>query len=82
MTLRQLAEATGGQAFFPSTMKDVEGAYERIVSQIRAQYSLGYTSTNPRLDGSWRRVEVRVKRAGLEDAEVQARRGYFAAYRR
>lgn len=81
MRLTQLAEATGGEAFFPSTMNDVEGAYERIVSQIRAQYSLGYTSTNTRFDGSWRRVEVRVKRAGLDDVEVQARRGYFAAYR-
>ncbi|MGE0444733.1 MAG: VWA domain-containing protein [Vicinamibacterales bacterium] len=81
LRLTQLAEATGGEAFFPSTMNDVEGAYERIVSQIRAQYSLGYTSTNTRFDGTWRRVEVRVKRAGLDDVEVQARRGYFAAYR-
>jgi Ca-activated chloride channel family protein len=82
LRLAQLAEATGGQAFFPSTMKDVDGAYERIVSQVRAQYSLGYTSTNPRFDGSWRRVEIRVKRAGLDDVEVQTRRGYFAPYRR
>jgi Ca-activated chloride channel family protein len=79
--LAQLAEATGGQAFFPSTLKDVDAAYERIVAQIRAQYTLGYTSTNTRQDGNWRKVEIRLKRPGLKDAAVQSRRGYFAAYR-
>ena len=75
--LHQMADATGGQAFFPTTMKDVEAAYEKIVAQIRAQYSLGYTSTNPRRDGNWRRVEIRVKRP---DTRVQSRKGYFAPY--
>ena len=75
--LHQIADATGGQAFFPTTMKDVEAAYDKIVAQIRAQYSLGYTSTNTRRDGNWRKVEIRVKRP---DARVQSRKGYFAPY--
>ena len=78
--LYQIAEATGGQAFFPSTMKDVEAAYDKIVAQIRAQYSLGYTSTNARQDGQWRKVEIKVKRADLKDLKIQTRRGYFAPY--
>ena len=76
-----MAEATGGQAFFPSTMKDVEAAYDKIVAQIRAQYSLGYSSTNTVHDGQWRRVEIRVKKPGLRDVRIQARRGYFAPYK-
>ena len=79
--LSQIAETTGGQAFFPSAMKDVEVAYDRIVAQIRAQYSLGYTSTNLKQDGQWRKVEIRVRRPDLRGARVQTRKGYFAPYR-
>ena len=79
--LSQIAETTGGQAFFPSAMKDVEVAYDRIVAQIRAQYSLGYTSTNLKKDGQWRKVEIRVRRPDLRGARVQTRKGYFAPYR-
>ena len=78
--LYQMAEATGGQAFFPSAMKDVEMAYDKIVAQIRAQYSLGYTSTNAKQDGEWRKVEIKAKRPDLKDLKIQARRGYFAPY--
>jgi Ca-activated chloride channel homolog len=78
--LYQIAEATGGQAFFPTTMKDVEAAYDKIVAQIRAQYSLGYSSTNAKQDGQWRRVEIRVRKAGLRDIRIQTRKGYFAPY--
>jgi VWFA-related protein len=76
--LHQISEATGGQAFFPTTMKDVESAYDKIVAQIRAQYSLGYTSTNTKQDGEWRKVEIKVKRP---DIRIQARKGYFAPYK-
>ena len=78
--LYQIAEATGGQAFFPSSMKDVEAAYDKIVAQIRAQYSLGYASTNTRQDGQWRKVEIKVKRPDLKNLKIQTRRGYFAPY--
>ncbi|MBI4263183.1 MAG: VWA domain-containing protein [Acidobacteria bacterium] len=79
--LAQIAEATGGQAFFPSTMKDVEAAYDRILAQIRAQYSLGYASTNTRQNGQWRKVEISLRRPDLRDARILSRRGYFAPYR-
>jgi Ca-activated chloride channel homolog len=79
--LYQIAEATGGQAFFPSAMKEVEVDYDKIVAQIRAQYSLGYASTNTRQDGQWRKVEIKVKRPDLKDLKIQTRRGYFAPYK-
>lgn len=78
--LRQIAEATGGQAFFPLSLKDVDEAYALVVAQTRAQYSVGFVSTNRARDGAWREVDIRVTRRGLRGAQVLARRGYFAPY--
>jgi Ca-activated chloride channel family protein len=78
MTLRQLAETTGGQAFFPMAMTDVERAYDKVLAEINGQYHLGYVSTNTATDGAWRKVEIKVKRDGLR---VRSRRGYFGPYR-
>jgi Ca-activated chloride channel family protein len=78
MRLQQITEATGGQAFFPFSMKEVDAAYEKILAQIRAQYSLGYASTNAKTDGEWRKVEIKVKRP---DVRIQSRKGYFAPYK-
>jgi hypothetical protein len=50
--------------------------------QIRAQYSLGYVSTNTATDGSWRKVEIKVRRPDSKDLRVQSRKGYFAPYRK
>ena len=81
MRLMEIAETTGGQAFFPSAMKDVEQAYDKIVAQVRNQFTLGYTSTNTAQDGNWRRVEIRVIRPGLRDLRLQSRSGYFALFK-
>jgi VWFA-related protein len=78
MTLRQLTEATGGQAFFPMAMKDVESAYDKVLAEIKGQYHLGYQSTNPAVDGAWRKVEIRVTRPGVK---LRSRKGYFGPYR-
>jgi Ca-activated chloride channel family protein len=61
-------------------MKDVEAAYDKVASQVRAQYSLAYTSTNTKQDGRWRKVEIKVKRPDLKDVRIQSRKGYFALY--
>jgi len=61
--LRQIAEITGGQAFFPATMADLDAAYAKVLAEMRARYSLGYVSTNQRRDGTWRRVDIRVRTA-------------------
>ena len=78
MTLRQLVEATGGQAFFPTAMKDVESAYEKVLAEIKGQYHLGYQSTNDKADGAWRKVEIKVKRP---DMRIRSRKGYFGPYK-
>jgi Ca-activated chloride channel homolog len=77
MTLRQLAEVTGGQAFFPNAMKDVESAYDKVLAEIKGQYHLGYQSSNTTKDGAWRKVEIRLKRP---DLRVRSRKGYFGLY--
>jgi Ca-activated chloride channel family protein len=83
MKLEQLAEITGGRVFFPTDVDELEGIYEEIAQELETRYALGYTSTNTRADGSWRRVEVKVKstREELEDVETRTRKGYYARYR-
>jgi len=82
MRLTQIAGESGGDAFFPLDMKQIDQAYEKILSQIRAQYTLGYVSTNTRTDGAWRKVEIKVKRSNAKDVKIQSRKGYFAPYRK
>jgi Ca-activated chloride channel family protein len=75
MRLQQMVEATGGQAFFPTALKDLDGSYEKVVAEIRAQYQIGYLSTNEAMDGAWRKVEIKVRRP---DVKLRSRKGYFA----
>jgi Ca-activated chloride channel family protein len=77
MHLQQIAETTGGQAFFPTRLEELDEAYAKVLAEIKAQYHLGYASTNPARDGAWRKVEVKIKRP---DVRVRSRKGYFAPY--
>jgi Ca-activated chloride channel family protein len=78
MTLRQMAETTGGQAFFPTAMKDVESAYDKVLAEIKGQYHLGYQSTSAATAGAWRKVEIKVKRP---DVRIRSRKGYFGPFK-
>jgi Ca-activated chloride channel homolog len=78
MRLTQIVEATGGQAFYPSSLKDLDASYEKVLAEIKAQYQLGYLSTNTLQDGAWRKVEIKVKRP---DVKLRTRKGYFAPYK-
>jgi Ca-activated chloride channel homolog len=81
MQLKRFAEITGGQAFFPQSLKEIDKMYDLIQGEIAARYSLGYTSTDDRADGTWREGEIRLKRPDLGDAKIRTRGGYFAAYK-
>jgi VWFA-related protein len=78
MKLQQITEATGGQAFFPSVLKDLDKTYEKVLAEIKAQYHLGYASTNLATDGAWRKVEIKVKRP---DVRIRTRKGYFGPFK-
>jgi Ca-activated chloride channel family protein len=76
--LEQIAETTGGRAFFPATVRDLDEVYAKIAAEIDAQYVMGYLSTQTKTDGAWRKVQIKVTRPGLNDVKVRTRRGYFA----
>lgn len=73
--LRELAQQTGGRAFFPARIEELAGVYARIGDELSSQYLVGYVSKNTRRDGSWRRVVVRVARPNLT---ARTKQGYFA----
>jgi len=72
--LHKLSDETGGRVI-DSSSKDSSAAFQQIANELRTQYLLGYTPTNTKLDGTFRKIEVKV-RAG--NAKVNARRGYYA----
>ena len=78
--LQRMAQITGGQAFFPSSVKELDKIYEKIQREIAARYSLGYLSTDTRKDGAWRKVEIKLKRQDIKGAKLRTRTGYFAPY--
>jgi len=82
LLLQQIADITGGRAFFPTSTKELDKIYEQVVAEIRAQYTLGYVSTNTATDGTWRKVDVKIVRRDGRDLRVRSRTGYFAASRR
>jgi len=73
--MRQFAQETGGRAFFPTQISELAGIYEKISDELSSQYTVGYTSRNPRRDGAWRRVVVRIDRP---NAVARTKQGYFA----
>ena len=78
--LRQIAEITGGQAFFPTDVKELDKVYGQVLAELRAQYTIGYLSTNGKRDGAWRKVDVKLNKPGARGLRIRARRGYFAPY--
>jgi len=76
--LRQLAQQTGGRSFFPSQIAELNGVYGQISDELSSQYTVGYTSKNPRRDGAWRRVVVQTTRAGTA---TRTKQGYFGPTR-
>ena len=73
--MRTLAQETGGRAFFPAKIDDLNGVYTQIADELASQYTLGYTSANPRRDGAWRRVVVQVSRPNVTP---RTKKGYYA----
>jgi Ca-activated chloride channel homolog len=73
--LQQLADRTGGTAYFPSDVTTLSADYHKILDELRRRYVVGYQSSNRTRDGKWRKVEIRAKRS---DVEIRSRGGYFA----
>ena len=74
--MRSLAQETGARAFFPSDIAQLAGVYSMITDELSNQYALGYTSNNPKQDGSFRRINVRVDEPNVR---TRTRSGYQVA---
>ena len=72
--LRQLAQETGGRAFFPEKVEELTAIYQQISEELSSQYSVGYISANPLRNGAWRRI---VARADREHVTARTKQGYY-----
>ena len=76
--LRSLAQASGGEAFFPHEFKEVVDICEAIAHDIRHQYTIGYISNVAARPGAFRTVRVAARGTGKEKLSVRTRSGYIA----
>ncbi len=77
--LRQFASLTGGVVFSPQSSRDLPEIYDRILADLGAQYVLGFSSSDPRRDGRYRRLKVLLK-GRRHGYKVRHREGYYAPY--
>jgi VWFA-related protein len=73
--LRKMSDATGGHVYVVGRNHPLEEVFRELQEEMRSQYSLGYTSTNAARDGTYRKLEVRMKDKNLK---AQVRKGYYA----
>ncbi len=74
--LQSLAEQTGGRAFFPYRVDDLDQSFQDIGDELRNQYSVAYAPTNSILDGRYHKIRIEVP--DHKGYQVRARQGYFA----
>jgi len=73
--MHKLAEATGGRVIEVGNKQDkLKAAFDQIQNELRSQYNIGYTPSNTKLDGTYRKIQIKAK----GDYKIQARQGYYA----
>lgn len=72
---KRLTDETGGRMIVVRSEKNLEAAFDQISEELRSQYTIGYTPTNKKHDGSYRKIKVEMKN---KDYSVLTRRGYYA----
>jgi len=77
--LEIIAQRTGGLAFFPKTLDEVDEISRQVAHDIRNQYTIGYKPTNPKGAGGFRTIRVEAKAKGHGKMVVRTRSGYYAA---
>ncbi|MEO8025946.1 MAG: VWA domain-containing protein [Bryobacteraceae bacterium] len=73
--LKKMSEETGGRVFHVDRRHSLDECFRELQDEMRSQYSLSYTPTNPARDGTFRKVEIKLAQ---KDMKVQARKGYYA----
>ncbi len=75
--MRRMTQETGGRVIeVGNKLEKLREAFDQIAAELRSQYNVGYTPTNGKRDGSFRKIEIKV--ANNKDMKVQARNGYYA----
>jgi Ca-activated chloride channel family protein len=78
--LQDLANITGGIAFFPDSIAALDAICAQIGNDLKNQYVIGYHSTNPNSDGKWRKIRMKVNMPkGAPRLSVRAKSGYYAS---
>jgi hypothetical protein len=75
--LEALSEQTGGVAYFPRSIKEVDAIAAEVAQDIRTQYTIAYHSTKSPTLGGYRQVHVEAKGKGFGRLSVRTRSGYF-----
>lgn len=78
LKLQQLADATGGAAYFPGSKDELSKMYDRILDELNGRYTLGYVSTNTDRRPGWRKVDIRVSNPAFKNVKLRSRDGYYA----
>jgi Ca-activated chloride channel homolog len=76
--LRDIAERTGGRAFFPRKEDDLRIAFAEIEQELRSQYLIAYSSSNKKRDGTFRTMTIELTNPELKQLQLRYRSGYFA----
>jgi VWFA-related protein len=76
--LQLMAQRTGGIAFFPKTLDEVDQISRSVARDIRNQYAIGYKPLKPRSDGGYRVIRVEARAHGYRNLKVRTKRGYDA----
>lgn len=76
--LESLSLQTGGVAFFPKNLDEVDEVSQQVARDIRNQYTIVYKSSNPQINGGYRKVKVLARGSGYKDLQVRTKSGYFA----
>jgi VWFA-related protein len=73
--LKRMSDDTGGHVFKVDRRHTLNDVFKELQDEMRSQYAIGYTPTNDKKDGSFRKVDLRL---GDRNLKVQARKGYYA----
>ena len=73
--LKDMARDTGGKVFFPFKIEELDDAFRQINQELRSQYNIGFLSSNTKLDGKYRKLEIKVQEKAFR---LNYRKGYYA----
>jgi VWFA-related protein len=80
--LQVLTEQTGGIAFFPKNLDEVDTLSQAVAHDIRNQYTIGYKPSNAQTGAGYRSVRVAAQSKGYKNLQVRTRSGYYATQQR